>query len=237
MEFLTPEEIAEKVVFEVRGGNTGVEVIGALDGAVMDPTYKAGYIREQALAQLRQQETKSGTPSIALGELGPPQLSKLLWEAELLSLEYGSISAVLSHSPERLASDLTRLLLSEAGIEQRTVIASTGLPTLLADGVSLLRGPRISIPEAISDAVNVGAGDIDTWAEKGWVDLRAANMERWQEWFRRMLGLGEEQESQVGQTAKAVHTLRDLEREAASDAVNVAQTLWSSNLTGSAAFT
>ncbi|MDQ3703929.1 MAG: hypothetical protein M3437_01685 [Chloroflexota bacterium] len=189
MEFLTPEEIAEKVILEVRGANTGLDVIAALDGAVMDPTYRAGYIREYALAELKRQETESGTPSVALGELGPPELSKLLWEAELLRRRYDTISRLLEHDPVDVSSNLTEFITAEDGAELRRVITSTGLPVLLADGLRLLRGPRISIPESVDDVVPTSVRDIETWVDKGWVDLRPSNIERWQTWFRKMVAL------------------------------------------------
>ena len=42
MEFVTPEEIAESTVFEIRAGNTGHDIINALDNATLAPTYRAG---------------------------------------------------------------------------------------------------------------------------------------------------------------------------------------------------
>src|SRR5207247_3359179 len=35
MEFVTPEEIAEDVVYEIKGGNTGHDIINALDNATL----------------------------------------------------------------------------------------------------------------------------------------------------------------------------------------------------------
>ncbi|HEY7512174.1 MAG TPA: short-chain dehydrogenase, partial [Vicinamibacteria bacterium] len=52
MEFVTPEEIADVVVREIMGGNTGHDVINALDNAVMGPTYRAGMMRHWALEKL-----------------------------------------------------------------------------------------------------------------------------------------------------------------------------------------
>ena len=94
MEFVTPEEIAALVVAEIRGGNTGRDVIGALDGSVLGPSYRGGVLRHQALDVLRRLEEETGTHSVALGQLGPPELSKLLWEAELLRMEFGTLGAV-----------------------------------------------------------------------------------------------------------------------------------------------
>ena len=41
MEYITPEEIARVVVREIKGANTGQDVISAMDGAVLNPSYKA----------------------------------------------------------------------------------------------------------------------------------------------------------------------------------------------------
>ncbi|MEM6931338.1 MAG: hypothetical protein AAF602_30690, partial [Myxococcota bacterium] len=52
MEYITPEEIARTVVHEIRGANTGRDVISAVDSAVLDPSYKAGLVREAAMHDL-----------------------------------------------------------------------------------------------------------------------------------------------------------------------------------------
>jgi hypothetical protein len=78
MEYVTPEEIADNVLAELRGGATGHDIIQALDGAVMGPSYRAGILRQTALARLRQLEAEHHEDSIAFEILGPPRLSKLL---------------------------------------------------------------------------------------------------------------------------------------------------------------
>ncbi len=50
MQFVTPEEIAGAVVLEIQGGNTGLDVVAALDGSAMGPTYRAGFLRQAALS-------------------------------------------------------------------------------------------------------------------------------------------------------------------------------------------
>ncbi len=83
MEFLTPEEIAGNVVREIEGGNTGKDVIAALDASVMGPSFRGGYLRQAALNRLRQLEAEHGE-SVAFEILGPPRVSKLLYEAHLI---------------------------------------------------------------------------------------------------------------------------------------------------------
>jgi hypothetical protein len=185
MEYMTPEEIAREAVLEIIGSNTGKDVIAAVDGAVMNPTYRAGYLRQQALEDLKRLEGESEMRSVALGQLGPPQLSKLLWEAELLQMEFGTLSNVLKQSPLGLAEQVYNLLISDAKLRQ--TITSIGLPILTPDGKGLIRGPFIRIPESPGEqVVRVRRGEIDRWANKGWVDLRPENFSRWQERFRAM---------------------------------------------------
>jgi hypothetical protein len=186
MEFITPEEIAHEVAMEIQGSTTGRDVIAAIDGAVMNPTYRAGYLRHRALTDLERLEAETGTHSVALGHLGPPEISKLLWEAELLKLRYETLRAVLKHTPEELAEELASLIQSEEFDQMCQTIISLGLPILLPNGSQIIRGPRISIPERIEPGVRVTEEDLDAWAQKGWVDLRPMNMALWQERFEKM---------------------------------------------------
>ncbi|MCA1620241.1 MAG: hypothetical protein LC795_13225 [Acidobacteria bacterium] len=208
MEFITPEEIARQVVLEVKGSNTGYDVIAAVDGASMNPTYRAGYIRQYTIEQLLKMEEeeraragdgKGYSPSVALGELGPPELGKLLWEAHLFRAGYGTLKSVLAKTPEELATELTALVEREQWL--RDTIVSVGLPILTPDG-RLVRGPYIRIPEEKNrDHVEVrGPGDVDAWAAKGWVDLRPSNMRRWRERFETM-GHGAERIRERGSAA------------------------------------
>ncbi len=185
MEFITPEEIALDAVLEIKGSNTGRDVISAIDGSVMNPTYRAGYLRQQALEELKRLELETGAHSVALGILGPPELSKLLWEAELLRIQYGTLAEVLEQDPGEISADLYRHLRENPAVLHS--ITSIGVPVLTPDGQTLLRGPALNIPEVKgAREVAIGAGDIDRWADKGWVDLRPANFARWQARFRLM---------------------------------------------------
>lgn len=193
MEFVTPEEIARNVVLEIRGVNPGVDVISALDSTVMGPSYRAGLLRQVALQDLRRLEAERDDHSVALGQLGPPELSKLLFEAHLIKRAFPDLLAN-SASPEAAAlpsaETLTNRLASlvQGSPVVRTAV-SVGIPVLMADGVTLLRGPRVNIPElkghATASPVRSEA-DIDAWANKGWIDLRQGNMERWRGRFERM---------------------------------------------------
>jgi NAD(P)-dependent dehydrogenase (short-subunit alcohol dehydrogenase family) len=185
MEFVTPEEIARLCVHEIMGRTTGRDVVAALDGAVLAPSYRAGVLRSRVLEKLRGLEEQTGTHSVALGQLGPPELSKLLWEAELLALAFETLPAVLAVGPQEASAGAAAVLERRPGL--RDTITSLGLPVLGPDGATLWRGPFLRIPEMTGDSqVAVGPGDRDRWAAKGWVDLRPANFARWQERLRAM---------------------------------------------------
>ncbi|MGQ9851956.1 MAG: hypothetical protein ACUVTG_01010 [Candidatus Oleimicrobiaceae bacterium] len=185
MEFVTPEEIAQNVVLEIKGSNTGKDVIAAIDGAVMDPSYRAGYLRQPVINEMQVLEKRTNSFSVALGQLGPPELSKLLYEAHLLKVKYKTLEAVVAQDPARISRDLSNYLRRHP---IRNVITSIGLPILLPDGKHILRGPRINIPEYRGEwSVPVTAEAVDRWAAKGWLDLRPQNWALWQERFREMI--------------------------------------------------
>jgi len=163
MEFVTPEEIAENVLGELEGRNTGKDVVAALDSSVMAPSYRAGFLRQSALTRLRQLEEEHGVDSVAFEILGPPRLSKLLYEAHLLRRACGTLGEALRLEATALSQECLRLISGDASLRQR--ILSIGIPILLPDGGSLLRGPSIKSQDA----------------EHGWVDLRPENLAHWQE--------------------------------------------------------
>jgi hypothetical protein len=185
MEFITPEEIARQAVLEIKGSNTGYDVIAAIDSAAMNPTYRAGYLRHFALEEISRLERETETHSVALGQLGPPELGKLLWEAHLLKLKFGALSAVVEQSADAIAAETYQLVQSDPNLRQ--TITSVGLPILAPDGCGLMRGPFIRIPEVPgTNVAPLTPENVETWAAKGWVDLRPNNFERWRERFARM---------------------------------------------------
>jgi hypothetical protein len=189
MEYITPEEIARVVVHEIRGANTGQDIISALDGSVLNPSYKAGLLRNAAMHDLASAEASSGIPSVALGRLGPPELSKLLFEAHLLKSAFGDFDTILDAAmgPSAMAKAMEAVL-DSSGVAMTA--PSIGIPVLLPDGKSALRGPRINVPEVggRSSSVDISKrADVDKWAKKGWIDLRPANMKRWKIRFASMV--------------------------------------------------
>ncbi len=182
MEFVTPEEIAQSLMFEIEGGNTGHDVINALDNAVLGPTYRAGLLRHWALERMIELEEKHGTHSVAFEMLGPPRITKLLYEAHLLRLAFGTMSAVRESTPREVAEKLDRLVRDHR--EVASEVAAVGLPILLASG-EILRGPRVIVP-GDARAEPVTPEKLEAWVHDGWVDLRETNCERWIGRFRKI---------------------------------------------------
>ena len=172
MEFITPEEIAVDVVREIRGYSTGHDIVAALDGATSGPTYRAGVLRESALERMESLEREHGVRAVAYEMLGPPRLSKLLFEAEILSRLHADLRKAAILDPDDTAKRAHNLLQDDADLRVR--IISIGLPILLPDGATLLRGPDVKV------APDEGQSPNDPrLADNGWVDLRASNWRTW----------------------------------------------------------
>jgi hypothetical protein len=160
----------------------------------MNPTYRAGYLRHAAIEDLKDLEKENDVPSVVLGELGPPQLGKLLWEAYLLHKRYekapgtnrNELEEVRRRTGEELAAELYQFVMSDENL--RNTIVSVGLPILTTDGESLvlIRGPYLRVPQKNSEEATYNSEDIDKWANRGWVDLRPQNMECWKLRFEKM---------------------------------------------------
>lgn len=180
MEFVTPEEIADNVVREILSHPTGKDVVTALDAATMGPTYRAGALRSVAIDHMEALEAESGIRSVAYEMLGPPRLSKLLFEGEILSRLYGTLEGAAGLDAEETATRADELIREDADLRRR--IVSIGLPIVLPDGEHILRGPQIRVaPDA-----EVPLRD-QRLVDRGWVDLRAANWARWKTRFAGLL--------------------------------------------------
>ncbi|MDZ4224274.1 MAG: short-chain dehydrogenase, partial [bacterium] len=188
MGFATPQDVAETAIAEIAGKNTGLDAINAIDHAAMGPTYRAGLAREKALKALNALVEKSGVESIAFQLMGPPRLSKLLYEAYLLRLVCGSARIVLDTETETLCKNIEKKLAEKS--ELISNIISIGIPILLSKGNRILRGSRMSVPFEISgkpeNHFEVTEANINRWAFEGWVDLRPQNIAQWQEALQKM---------------------------------------------------
>lgn len=176
MEYITPEEIAQTIVWEIKGRNTGSDIVNALDNATMGPTYRAGYLRRRVLDKMRKLEKEHQIDSVAFEMLGPPRLSKLLYEIYLLKKCFGTFDSISQSSPDQLSDKITQFI--DSNPELRSRIISIGIPILLKDGKSLLRGSVVKIPTH-NENLEITAETIDDWAYDGWVDLRPESMSSW----------------------------------------------------------
>jgi hypothetical protein len=173
MEFITPEEIARDAVREMLGQPTGHDVVAALDASTSGPTYRAGVLRQSALAYMEELERDADGRSVGFEMLGPPRLTKLLFEGEVLRrMCDGRLESAAQLDPETAARDAEALVKSDADL--RTRMLSANLAILLSDGEHLLRGRKVEIEPAPGETV-------DDTAWKGWVDLRAENWEAWRD--------------------------------------------------------
>src|ERR1051326_6792396 len=160
MEYVTPEEVARTVVLEILGASTGRDVLAAIDGAITEPSYRAGVLREAAIREMRKLESQHANevlPSIAIGHLGPPKLSKLLAEAHLIvnAAETDDITTIKNMDPAEMQRRVEAYIAANPRIVSQ--IVTIGIPMLRDRGgkLALTRGPRISIPPAGSDGTIV----------------------------------------------------------------------------------
>jgi hypothetical protein len=169
MEFITPEEVADYVVMELEGRPTGRDIVAALDGATAGPTYRAGMLRAHAIAYLRELEQRTGSRAVAYEMLGPPRLTKLLWESYLCARLRPSVRALAQSQAQGLAAEALALVERDAAL--RSHILSVGLPILTPDGTRVYRGSAVAVP---------GEGaDPRAAAPRGWVDLRPEEFGLW----------------------------------------------------------
>lgn len=190
MEFVTPEEIAEDIMRELRGGNTGHEVIGALDMTVMEPSYRAGFMQHRAVKKIKELEKKYKTDSVAFEMLGPPRLSKLLYEAHMIKLVYGNFNGFIKDTPRNQTKKMFEFIKTNSSL--RNEMVSIGVPILFPDGKEYIRGPEVKIPaESEGDEIEVTKSKIEGWAQDGWVDLRESNWKLWKERFKSIMAQSE----------------------------------------------
>jgi NAD(P)-dependent dehydrogenase (short-subunit alcohol dehydrogenase family) len=180
MEYITPEEIADNVVRELSGHPSGKDIVAALDGATSGPTYRAGVLRQVAIDEMQTLEREHGVNAVAYEMLGPPRLSKLLFEGALLGRLFSDLGDVAELDAKGTAERMESLIEEDGDLRMR--ILSIGLPVLLPDGEHMLRGPEIKV------APEHGMNPEDPrLADNGWVDLRPANWERWRKRARAIL--------------------------------------------------
>lgn len=201
MELVTPEDVARAAVEEIRGESTGFDIVGALNAVCLDSSYRGGVMRGSALEQLHALEEQHRQEGVAFEILGPPRLSKLLWEAYLLK-RHGQLGGLLARvfhpdagsieqrlelfergfDPEALCDVVTQALADDQDIRAR--ILSIGIPVCTPD-LKLLYGPVIALMRAYP---GLSLGDVladpqrrRSFIENGVVELLPSNFERWRE--------------------------------------------------------
>lgn len=194
MEFITPEEIADYVLMELEGRSTGKDMVAAFDAATAGPTYRAAMLRTYAVERLRALEQDTKTRHVAYEMLGPPRLTKLLWESHLCALLRPSVRALsASHAPQ-LATEAHALVTRDAAL--RSHILSVGIPILCPDGAQLYRGSLVIVPG--------DDGDPGAAAPRGWVDLRPAQFGLWVKRAQQMVGQAERRETRAPESGSDV---------------------------------
>jgi hypothetical protein len=198
MELVTPEDCARAAVEEIMGESTGFDIVGSLSAVCLDSTYRGGVMRNHALEQLAELEREHGE-SVAFEILGPPKLSKLLWEAFLIK-RFGRVEELIrpvfqeqalslerrleqfdaAYNPEALCEQITAALASEGAIRQR--IISIGIPICTSDD-RWLYGPQVALMRAFPGR---RIGEMlasqkyqSYFLENGAVALNPGNMRRW----------------------------------------------------------
>jgi nucleoside-diphosphate-sugar epimerase len=182
MELITPEEVADYVMLELEGRASGKDIIAALDASTAGPTYRAAILREYAISRLQALERRHGDSAVAYEMLGPPRLTKLLYEAHLCARVRPTVRALAQSDPRSLTADAHELIRKDARLRQ--LILSVGLPIVTPDGERMYRGSTVVV------APIAGRAPLEA-ASRGWVDLRPEQFGVWITRAQAMVGAGE----------------------------------------------
>jgi NAD(P)-dependent dehydrogenase (short-subunit alcohol dehydrogenase family) len=194
MEFITPEEVADHALMELQGRPTGRDIVAALDAATAGPTYRAAMLRGYALARLRELESRSETRTVAYEMLGPPRLTKLLFESHLCARLRPSVRALAGSQATALAGEAHALVERDRGL--RSHILSVGIPILAPDGEQLYRGSVVVVPGDGKDPLDA--------APRGWVDLRPEQFGVWIARAREMVAQADRRHSGAAESGSDV---------------------------------
>jgi len=203
MELVTAEDCARAAVGEIMGESTGYDIVGSLSSVCLDSTYRGGVMRNLAVDKLNALQSEYGE-SVAYEILGPPKLSKLLWEAFLLK-KLGRLSELLkpifqestasldrrlemlgeAFDPEAICEQITAALASDDETRQR--IISIGIPICTKDK-RWIYGPTVAMMRAFPGR-KIGELLTDVhmqryFLDNGAVELLPGNLERWHERLR-----------------------------------------------------
>src|SRR5881409_1020478 len=197
MEFITPEEVADYVALELEGRPTGRDIVAALDGATAGPTYRAGVLRAHALDRLRELERQSQTRTVAYEMLGPPRLTKLLFESYICGQLRSSVRALAESQAGDLAQGALALVERDGAL--RSHILSVGIAILAPDGERVYRGSTV----VVGASGRVGSDPREA-APRGWVDLRPEQFGLWIARAREMLAQAERRRNRAADSGSDV---------------------------------
>ena len=168
MEFVTPEEIAYVVVREIKGGNTGHDVINALDNAVMGPTYRAG--ADAALGAREAARARDASTACTAWR-------SRTWAAPPLQapLRGGPAAARLRHDGRGARGHACRAVARRrselAGDRATPRIVSIGIPDPAPRRAAAARA-RSQDPRWRPGDSKITPERLEAWVVAGWVDLR-----------------------------------------------------------------
>ncbi len=184
MEFVTPEEIAENAVFEIKAGNTGHDIINALDNATLSPTYRAGFMFNSALDHDEEPRARS-TASIrwrsrcSVRRASPSCCTKRICS----SSASGTSAPSPPHSPQDVEPAALRTPAERSGSPLPDHLHRHPDPAARRQ-IAPPRAEPIKIPPYRGeDELPISPESIDRWAHDGWVDLRESNMKLWRDRF------------------------------------------------------
>jgi len=182
MEFITPEEVAKRVLDCIKGASYPNDIITSLDSSVLRSTYKAGLLREVAIREMESLKIQG----FSYGLLGP-RVSKLIYESAILKECFRTANNLICQTPAYIAEKAKDFVLQKENHLRKEAL-SIGIPVLLPDGKTLLFAKReIHDKDWERESWEVQEEKIDLFAEKEWIDLRENNMKRWQDRMRRFL--------------------------------------------------
>src|SRR5207245_1516844 len=108
-----------------------------------------------AIERLRALEEHSKTRAVAYEMLGPPRLTKLLFEAFLCSRLRPTVRALAEAQAKGLAAEAHALVQQDGAL--RSHILSVGIPILAPDGERLYRGSLVVVPGEPPDPLSAAA--------------------------------------------------------------------------------
>ena len=183
---VTKEEIGMAVA-ESLEGSTKYDICTALDSACLGPSLNAAFERKFLLTQMQEKDEEMDSSSVSIGNLGP-EVTKHLWELEIIRVLCSSLSNVSKCKAKDMAKRAESLILNEGEILRQQIL-SLQMPILL-EGNRILLGATWLIPED-KEPKNI-LENIDRWTDDGWVDLRAKRISYWQDQIQKVIKLYKE---------------------------------------------